>query len=335
MAGEPPSPLALCAVVVDYHGEDLLRALLASLAEASRVAGAAVRLRVVVVDNGRDGRCAQLCAEAPLAVERIDPASNLGFGAGVNRGAAGATEPWLLVLNSDVSIPPSFLVQLGGLLRQLPADVVALGPALRNPDGSAQPSVGEFPNLARSLLALVQPRERRKYVSPAAHRAGPVDWVTGACLVLRRTRLRGARRLRPRLLPLLRGGGPPGPGAGAGLAHAFRAWARGDAYPPVCPAGARLAPRAGSALQPDAVVSPPSPALGAVGAGGVGDGLEPGRKHPPLDPGRAGRRFRGRTTRRASRASRSAGPGAAGAPGEGTRSREDWLRPTSVSTTRG
>ena len=66
-----------------------------------------------------------------------------------------------------------------------PPGIVGLG--LRNPDGSPQGSVGNFPNLARTIREQFIPRSRRKYQPGWRIRQGPVDWVTGACMLVNST----------------------------------------------------------------------------------------------------------------------------------------------------
>ena len=63
-----------------------------------------------------------------------------------------------------------------------PPGIVGFG--LRNPDGSPQGSVGVFPTLARTIREQFIPRSRRKYQAGWRIRSGPVDWVTGACMLV-------------------------------------------------------------------------------------------------------------------------------------------------------
>ena len=63
-----------------------------------------------------------------------------------------------------------------------PPGIVGFG--LRNPDGSPQGSVGVYPSLARTIWEQFIPRSRRKYQAGWRIRSGPVDWVTGACMLV-------------------------------------------------------------------------------------------------------------------------------------------------------
>jgi GT2 family glycosyltransferase len=64
------------------------------------------------------------------------------------------------------------------------AGIIGLG--LCNPDGTPQPSAGPFPTLAGTLLRLLLPRSRRKYVLRDGGERRPVPWVSGCCLLVRR-----------------------------------------------------------------------------------------------------------------------------------------------------
>jgi hypothetical protein len=92
------------------------------------------------------------------------------------------------VLNPDVIVPEGRLGAIVARAEQLlaaPDDAPGLiGFGLLNPDGTRQPSVGAFPTLLRSLREQLIPRSRRKYQADWRTRPGPVDWVTGACMLV-------------------------------------------------------------------------------------------------------------------------------------------------------
>ena len=121
----------LTGVVVHWHDEDALRELVAAWPEDPRC-------DLVVVDNSRsldpsalDGTPARL----------VDPGRNLGFGGGVNCGAAISSAPWILVLNPDAAPEPGAVVELLTVCRRFARrwpDTVGVAPALTHPDGSSQ-----------------------------------------------------------------------------------------------------------------------------------------------------------------------------------------------------
>jgi N-acetylglucosaminyl-diphospho-decaprenol L-rhamnosyltransferase len=143
---------------------------------------------VVVVDNASRGPIpTELLEHAPGCRLLVRP-NNGGFAVGVNAGWHAARSPWLLVLNPDVEIPAGFLGRVFERLDHFvaqdsgPPGVVGFG--LMNPDGSPQGSVGAFPTLGRSIREQFIPRTRRKYQPARRIRAGRVDWVTGACMLV-------------------------------------------------------------------------------------------------------------------------------------------------------
>jgi len=175
-----PSRDVAC-VVVDYHAGDALAACIDSL-HANGVRD------IVVVENG------EVDSSAPALDGRdvvlVEPRRNLGYGRGVNRGAA-ATGParYLLVSNPDVVLHEG---AVAAMLSYLDAhdDVAVVGPQILRPDGTVYPSQRVFPNIwlagAHALLAPLWPDNpvTRIYRSPRSD--GTVDWVSGACFLVRR-----------------------------------------------------------------------------------------------------------------------------------------------------
>ncbi len=160
---------------------------------AHRVADRRARIRVGPVSDRGRRQCLAAARARGVSVSPIRSATgaqpeNWGFAAGVNAGWRVARSPWLLVLNPDVEVAKGFLGQVCTQLDQYeanphgPPGIVGFG--LANPDGSPQGSVGVFPNLARTIWEQFIPRSRRKYQAGWRIRSGPVDWVTGACMLV-------------------------------------------------------------------------------------------------------------------------------------------------------
>jgi N-acetylglucosaminyl-diphospho-decaprenol L-rhamnosyltransferase len=176
----------LTVVIVNFNSWPDVSRLVSSLAGTPEV-GAGV-CEVVVVDNASEGPVPVEFTKARRGVRLVARPDNGGFSAGVNAGRRAARSPWLLVLNPDVVVPAGRLGQVVARVARYEQDrggaPGVVGFALLNPDGTRQPSVGAFPNLSRALREPLIPRSRRKYQAGWRLRPGPVDWVTGACLLI-------------------------------------------------------------------------------------------------------------------------------------------------------
>jgi len=181
------APVAVA--VVSWNTRELLARCLESLAGEAD----AGRAEVWVVDNASDDGSAELVAERFGWVRLERAGVNLGFGAAVNRVAAGTDTPWLAMANADVR------VRDGALERLLAAGAAdsgagALAPRLLLPDGSAQHSVFSFPSvpfaLGLNLGALrLAPALADRLALPGSwdsERARRVPWAIGAFLLVRR-----------------------------------------------------------------------------------------------------------------------------------------------------
>jgi len=177
----------LTVVIVNYNGwPDVVRLVSALAAEPEFGSG---DLEIVVVDNASpDPIPARLRLAPPSGLRLLARPDNGGFAVGVNAGWRLARSDWLLVLNPDVGIASGLISQVIERIERIegqpckPPGIV--GFALRNPDGTAQGSVGTFPSLWRTIAEQFIPRSRRKYQAGWRIRSGPVDWVTGACMLV-------------------------------------------------------------------------------------------------------------------------------------------------------
>ncbi len=171
----------VAAVIVDFHAGRALNDCVNSL-HADGVTD------IVVVENGQEG--STLPALSGQHVQLVVPKLNLGYGGGVNRGAAAATKrSYLLVSNPDIIVHPGCVDALVRYLDEHP-EVALVGPQIVRPDGSVYPSQRLFPNVwlagVHALVAPVWPQNpaTKRYRSPRAD--GSVDWVSGAFFLTRR-----------------------------------------------------------------------------------------------------------------------------------------------------
>jgi len=176
----------VAAVVVNYNTRDHLLVCLRSL----RADGLT---QVVVVDNASaDGSVDALRQSDPEAVV-LSMTSNLGFGTAANRGVTVAGAEYVLILNPDTVVEPGTTKVLAEALDRDPR-LAIVGPRMENVDGSLYPSARCFPNLVdaagHAFLGFVLPSNpyTRRYRMLDWDHTGPgqVDWVGGACLLVRR-----------------------------------------------------------------------------------------------------------------------------------------------------
>ncbi len=177
----------LTVILVNYNGwPDVSRLVRALRTEPEFSSG---KLQVVVVDNASQGPIPEhLLRSSRAGLRLLLRPDNGGFAAGVNAGWRLARSPWLLLLNPDVEIESGLIGQVIERIdvydRQPSGPPGIVGFGLRNPDGTPQGSVGVFPSLFRTVLEQFIPRSRRKYQAGWRIRSGPVDWVTGACMLV-------------------------------------------------------------------------------------------------------------------------------------------------------
>ena len=186
----------LTIVIVSWNVRDLLRRCLSSVFEARRSASGILepRAEVIVVDNAStDGSLEMVRSEFPQVRLLANP-ENRGFTAANNQGLALSQGRYLLLLNPDTEIVGDALATMLGFLETHP-QVGALGPQLLYPDGSRQSSRRRFPTFATALVESTVVQEwwpdnrilRRYYITDTPDDAvQPVDWVVGACLLVRR-----------------------------------------------------------------------------------------------------------------------------------------------------
>jgi len=179
-------PPRLTVVIVNYNGWSDVLALLGKLVEEPEIRSGVCR--IVVVDNGSSEPAPNSRALRQPGVDLVLRPDNGGFAVGVNAGWRKSRGDWLLLLNPDVDVEPGTLgriiARIGVLESRPDGSPGVVGFGLRNLDGTPQGSIGRFPSFARFVGEQFRPRRRRKYVAPRSVRPGPVDWATGACMLL-------------------------------------------------------------------------------------------------------------------------------------------------------
>jgi len=191
------SPLCdLSIIIVNWNVCALLeRCLNTVVAGLGGAPGAgALTYEVIIIDNGStDGSLEMLERSFPWT-RRLALGRNLGFAAANNRGLAISRGRYLLLLNPDTEIVGPAIQALCDFMGGQP-DAGMLGPQLRYPDGSVQPSRRRFPTYATAFIESTVLQRwlpnhlvlRRYYMQDIRDDvAQEVDWLVGACLCLRR-----------------------------------------------------------------------------------------------------------------------------------------------------
>lgn len=192
MSGRTTRP-GWAAVIVNYNAGDLLLECARSLLAPG--SGSEDPPDLVVVDNDSTDSSIDLLSGAFPDVPVIHSRVNLGYARAANLGAAATAAPIILVTNPDVVFLPG--AAEAALARFNDAEVGAVGPLVRDADGSVYPSARQDPCIVdavgHGLVGLVRQdnpwtrRYRELDVDP--HSSRDVDWVSGAALWLRRAAL--------------------------------------------------------------------------------------------------------------------------------------------------
>lgn len=138
---------------------------------------------VVVVDNASTDASCAVVREALPEAQLLVSDRNLGFGAACNLAARHLAGHELLLLNPDAILLPGTIERLVAALDEDPA-LGIVGPCITDDRGRLELSWGDDPTL------LAEWRRRREHGRPPAIEALEplrVDWVTGACCLVRRS----------------------------------------------------------------------------------------------------------------------------------------------------
>ena len=153
-----------------------------------------VGFEIIVVDNASDDASPDLVAREFPGAHLIRSQRNLGFARACNVAVHSAHGRYLLLLNPDCLLPPDALVKLMQFADEHP-DAGLVGPKLVNADGSVQHSARRLPNIKAAILrntflgrlfpgsTAVDDYLMRQWDRESVRE---VDWLSGACLVVRR-----------------------------------------------------------------------------------------------------------------------------------------------------
>lgn len=184
-----PTPVATVdVVVVTYNPGTTIADFLASVPDAATALGS-----VTVVDNAsRDNGPEKAAADAGAGF--VQTGRNAGYGAAANVGAREGSAPWILISNADIVLGPGAVDALVAAGETDPS-IGAVGPLVRELDGSVYPSARPLPRLVMGAAHAVLSRAwrnnpwTRRYLVPLDPHAGRrrAEWLSGSCFLVRRS----------------------------------------------------------------------------------------------------------------------------------------------------
>ncbi len=192
-----PDPISTAvSVVIPHYGDP---APTTTLVGQLRTQQGAPTLQILVVDDATPADVSQLAPLEGATVIRRE--RNGGFGAAVNTGIADAVHDTLLVLNSDLSIGPTFVADL--LAAAAPWWPAVVAPEVTDRSGHPDPTARRFPRISHQVVEWLTPLSRwretdawhrgvghdlrvlRHDTDPGGGQTPTItDWLVGAVLLM-------------------------------------------------------------------------------------------------------------------------------------------------------
>lgn len=177
--------IILSIIILSYNTKNLTLQCLQSVIKQYKDNLEEKEFEIIVVDNNSADDSASVISSVfgGSSFKLIRNKENVGFAKGCNIGAKAALGRHILFLNSDTEILDKGFLLMTEFLEKNPK-VAVLGGKLCNTDGSTQPSAGKFYNLFNLTLVLLG-MERLGFVRSSPKGIQKVDWVSGACMMVR------------------------------------------------------------------------------------------------------------------------------------------------------
>ena len=189
----PPITKDLSIIIVSYKRLDCLRKCIQSIVDTVKTNP----YEIIIVDNQSDDGTPETIHREFPNLRVIENTENLGFARGNNQGILISGGKYVLLLNNDTEALPEAIDTLIEIMNHSP-EVGLLGCRLINPNQTIQQSFGRMLNpvtqLGQKLCA------NKIYANPGNPMAKSlltqwhsvekdVDWIRGACMMLRREAL--------------------------------------------------------------------------------------------------------------------------------------------------
>ena len=178
-------------IIVNHNSTDYLLSCLRSVYDSLQGLSA----KVFVQDNASEDDVGRVNKAFPKVILSKN-SCNMGFSKAANNALKESTAPYIVLLNPDTHVLHGFFECVLRYMEEHP-DVGIIGPKILNRDGSVQGSARSFPTLLtaffgrNSLLTGWFPNSRfvrQSITTTGSDGVSPmaVDWVSGACMVVRK-----------------------------------------------------------------------------------------------------------------------------------------------------
>jgi N-acetylglucosaminyl-diphospho-decaprenol L-rhamnosyltransferase len=174
--------------IVSFNTREELASCLSALFQRTKLRP----LDVIVADNASTDGSLEMLEERFPEVRTIRCGANLGFAKASNRCWREASQNLVLFLNSDAIVSEDAVDRMAAVMEGRER-VGAVGPLLRNEDGTIQVSFGRMHGLVSEFLQKCLNRgyaegkgPLRGYITRLYADERNPDWVSGACLMTRR-----------------------------------------------------------------------------------------------------------------------------------------------------
>ncbi len=180
--------MSIDVVILTYNSAPLLPAAVESI----RAQGVSDQVTITVIDNASTDNT--LAVARDLGIEPIANTRNVGYGAAMNQAAATGAGDYVAMLNPDAALGDSKCLEV--MRATLDDQGIGIVGARMITNGEPYPNGRRFPSTfvaaRHAVMGLLRPGNRasREYYGKAYGRPDAdevVDWVSGCCVMLRRS----------------------------------------------------------------------------------------------------------------------------------------------------
>ncbi len=180
-----PDPPKIAVAILNWNGRALLERFLPSVSQYSKDLAT-----LYIIDNHSTDDSREYTAQNWPHIHWIANPSNAGYAGGYNQGLKHITEPYVVLLNSDIEVTENWLLPLLHAMEKNP-ELAALQPKIKDLN---KPDFFEYAGAAGGFIDyLGYPFCRGRFFYEQEKDTGQYDdyrevfWASGACLMLRKS----------------------------------------------------------------------------------------------------------------------------------------------------